>query len=292
MPAPPLSPRDLGISVPTVIHPPLPPFFPLPLFLAPSFNTSRAQVVRLRRPPLCVGGQSAERPPEEVGTSALLGTSLVRFQESKEINRFLLMEFLSSARTSKDSLSCASLPPRRVFHIQRSKDSCSAGETLKGKGARRGASMKAYLHQDSTKKHLGRRELHRLELLECEHPFAPLSGCVTCKFDPACCGAREGLGGEAGMPLVILACICLNRESATANPAILLFCLLTRLLRGVPGKYAVLQHKEAFLVCCAHHATFLVEPPALLLQLYSHMILLCRRQWQRQHSGQREEVPF
>jgi len=163
-----------------------------------------------------------------------------------------------------------------VVDIQGNEGSCSAGEAWKGKGAWRGASVVAHLDQDLSKQQLGRWKLHRLKLLEREHPFAALTGVVACQFDPTCCGAREGLGGEARAPLVILACVCLDGESA-ADPTDLLFALLARLLRRVPGEHTVLQHKVAFLVCCLHHAAFLVEPSALLLQLYSPLLLLFRR---------------
>ena len=214
----------LFISVPTVINPlPPPNFFPLSLFLAPFFNASRAWVVRLQRPPLCVGGQSTEHPPEEVGTSPCwhLTSEVPRKKENQPI---LTDGILSSAATSMEHpLRCvpSHTPTRRcIIHIQHSKDSCSASEALQGKGARWGASMMANLHQDSTKQHLGRRELHWLELLEREHPFVAVTGGVACKFDFACCGARNGLGGKARAPLVILTCVGLDRESTAADPAV------------------------------------------------------------------------
>jgi len=58
----------------------------------------------------------------------------------------------------------------------------------------------------------------------------------------------KGLGGEICALLVNLAIVSLNLESAAADPAILPFFVLTRQLRGVPGKNAILRHKVAFLI--------------------------------------------
>jgi len=46
---------------------------------------------------------------------------------------------------------------------------------------------------------------------------------LACQFDPTGCGPREGFGSEACAPLVILACVCLDRESAATEQP---FCRL------------------------------------------------------------------
>ena len=66
-----------------------------------------------------------------------------------------------------------------VFDIQGNKGSCRAREAWEGKGARQGASMVEHLNQDSSKQHLGRWKLHRLKLLEREHPCCLMRACCS-----------------------------------------------------------------------------------------------------------------